>query len=99
MPRWVISPRQAQRLLEILRNREDSQTKRKLAAELAGGYTVVDDKIGLALLCILRSSDETQDMRAIAATALGPALEHADSFGFEDLDDILLSEQVIRHIQ
>ncbi len=76
-----------------------SQAERKLATELAGDFTVIDDEIGSALLSIVRSSDEPEDMRNTAAVALGPALEHADSFGFEDPDDILLSEKNFHDIQ
>jgi len=99
MPPWDWPDDTAHRLLEILRNREANQTERRLAAELAGTSTVINDDIGSALLSIVCNSDETQDMRATAAIALGPALEHADNFGFEDPDDILLSEQLIRRIQ
>lgn len=98
-PPWDWPEDTANRLLDILRNRKANQTDRKLAAELAGTGTVINDDIGSALLSIVCDSEETQDTRAAAAIALGPALEHAGSIGFEDPDDILLSEQAIRHIQ
>ena len=98
-PPWDWPQGTAKRLLEILRNRGGRQNERILAAELAGDATVIDDEIGSALLSVVRSGDETEDMRTTAAIALGPALEHADSFGFEDPDDILLSEGVFRDIQ
>lgn len=98
-PPWDWPQGTAKRLLEILRNRGGSQNERKLAAELAGDATVIDDEIGSALLSVVRSGDETEDMRTTAAIALGPALEHADTFEFEDPDDILLSERVFRDIQ
>jgi hypothetical protein len=98
-PPWDWPEDTANRLLEILRNREANQTERRVAAELAGTSTVINDDIGSALLSIVFNSDEAQDTRATAAIALGPALEQADSLGFEDPDDILLSEQAVRHIQ
>jgi len=98
-PPWDWPEDTANRLLEILRNRDANQTDRKLAADLAGTSTVISDDIGSALLSIVCSSDEAQDTRATAAIALGPALGQADSLGFEDPDDILLSEQAVRHIE
>lgn len=98
-PPWEWSQGAAKKLLEILRNRGGSRTERKLAAELAGDFTIIDDEIASALLSVVRSNDETEDMRNTAAVALGPALEHADSFGFEDPDGILLSEQSFHDIQ
>lgn len=98
-PPWDWPEDTANRLLEILRNRDANQTDRKLAADLAGTSTVINDDIGSALLSIVCSSDEAQDTRATAAIALGPALGQADSLGFEDPDDILLSEQAVRHIE
>jgi hypothetical protein len=98
-PPWDWPGDTANRLLKILHNREANHAERKLAAELAGTSTVINDDIGFALLSIVCNSDEAQDTRATAAIALGPALEQADSLGFEDPDDILLSEQTVRHIQ
>ena len=89
-PPWDWPQGTGERLLEILRNRVSSQAERKLAAELAGDFTIIDDEIASALLSVVRSNDETEDMRNTAAVALGPALEHADSFGFEDPDGIRL---------
>jgi hypothetical protein len=73
-PPWEWSQGAAKKLLEILRNRGGSRTERKLAAELAGDFTIIDDEIASALLSVVRSSDETEDMRNTAAVALGPAL-------------------------
>jgi hypothetical protein len=98
-PPWDWPKDTGKRLLAILRDREDTQSDRVLAAELAGDFTVVDDEIGSALLSVVRTNDETDDMRATAVLALGPALEHADTFGFEDPDDIVLSEKLVHRIQ
>ncbi|MEA3274394.1 MAG: hypothetical protein U9Q81_03695 [Pseudomonadota bacterium] len=98
-PPWDWPQETAKRLLEILRNRRGSQEERKLAAELAGDFTVFDDEIGSALLAVIRDSDETEDLRSTAAIALGPAMEHAHTFEFEDPDDLLLSEKVFRDVQ
>jgi hypothetical protein len=99
MPPWDWPEDTVNRLLEILRNREANEAERRLAAELAGTSTVINDDIGSALLSIVCNSDEAQDTRATAAIAFGPALEQADNLGFENPDDILLSEQAVRYIQ
>jgi hypothetical protein len=98
-PPWEWPRDTAQRLLAILRDRGASLAGRQLAAELSGDYTVVDDALGSTLLSILRSGDEPDALRSTAAIALGPALEHSDSFGFEDPGDILISEGGFRDIQ
>jgi len=51
------------------------------------------------LLSIARSRDETEELRGKAVIALGPVLEHADTAGFEDTEDILISEETFRRIQ
>lgn len=98
-PPWDWPQGTGARLLEILRNPEVSPSQRRLAAELAGDFTIIDDEIASALLSLVRSSDETEDIRTTAVIALGSALEHTDTFGFDDPDDIVISEKVFRDIQ
>ncbi len=98
-PPWDWPQDTGKKLLEILRDITSSQAERKLAAELAGDFTIVDDEIGSALVALVGSSGETDDMRNAAAIALGPALEHAYSSGFEDPNNILLSEKNFHDIQ
>jgi uncharacterized protein (UPF0147 family) len=52
-----------------------------------------------ALLAILRNSEESQEVRARAAISLGPILEYADTEGFEDPDDVPISERHFQQIQ
>ncbi len=86
-------------LLKILGDRTADESERLLAADLAGNLTVVDDELATALLSVLRNDRETDDLRAMAAGSLGPALEHVEIFGYEDPDDILLSETVFHELQ
>ena len=86
-------------LLDYLRNPQADAADRLLAAELAGETTVINDDIAEALLTIVRSAEETDDLREMAAVSLGPGLEHADIMGFDDPDDILISEEVCARIQ
>src|SRR2546430_7343445 len=52
-----------------------------------------------ALLAILRNSEESPEVRARAAISLGPILQYADTEGFEDPDDVPISERHFQQIQ
>jgi hypothetical protein len=99
LPPWEWPEDAGKMLLGILRDDHGDESERLLAAELAGDFTVIDDELADALLSIVRSSDETEELRGNASISLGPALEHASAMGFEDADDILLSEEVVLEIQ
>ena len=86
-------------LLTLLRDRQANATERLLAAELAGDYTVVDDHLAEALLVIVGDANEMDDIRGTAAISLGVALEHTDTMGFDDPDDVLISEAVFNRMQ
>jgi len=53
----------------------------------------------LAALAVVGSPTEPEELRGRAAISLGPAFEHADTFGFEDADDLLISEAAFLRIQ
>jgi hypothetical protein len=48
---------------------------------------------------IASSANEAEQLRARAATSLGPVLEQADTDGFEDPDDVPITEHTFRTIQ
>ncbi len=98
-PPWDWPATADKTLLAILRNGRADESDRLLAADLAGNFTVINDELADTLLSILRGSDETEKLRGQAAISLGPALEHADASGFEDPDDILISEETLRRTQ
>ncbi len=98
-PPWEWPDDAGTALLGILRDDHAGQSDRLIAAELAGGFTVLDDDIAHALLAIIRRRDEPEELRSMAAVSLGPALEHADTMGFEDADDEVLSEKAFQGIQ
>lgn len=85
--------------LSFLLDGQAEESDRLVAAKLAGDYTVINDELAEALLSIVQGVHETDELRGIAAIALGPALEHADMYEFEDLDDIIISEEVFHRIQ
>src|SRR6266478_6433495 len=84
---------------KILVDRRAKESDRLLAAELAGDFTVVNDDLADTLLMVACSADEPEPLRARAAISLGPVLEQADTDGFEDPDDIPITERTFRNIQ
>ena len=98
-PPWDWPKDTGKRLADILRARGADGDERLLAAELAGDFTVIDDTLVGALLSILRSADESESLRGQAAISLGPALEYADTEGFDDPDEVPISERTFREIR
>jgi hypothetical protein len=86
-------------LLEILTDSQTDAADRTVAAEMAGDLTVISDELVDALLYILQSDDESEELRGKAAISLGPILEQADIGGFDDPDDVSISETTFRKIQ
>lgn len=50
---------------------------------------MINNELTEALLSVLQDEHETEDLRAQAALSLGPVLEQADLFEFNDPDDFL----------
>jgi hypothetical protein len=98
-PPWEWPKDTGTALLTILRDDHSGESDRLLAAELAGDFTVINDELAGALLAIVSSDAATAELRSIAAISLGPALEHAGTMGFDDADDILLSEEKVAWVQ
>jgi len=84
---------------KILIDQRDNESDRLVAAELAGDFTVIDDDLADTLLTVVRSADEPGQLRAKAAISLGPVLEQAETDGFEDPDDVPITERTFRNIQ
>jgi uncharacterized protein (UPF0147 family) len=95
-PPWAWPEGTAEKLVSALRDERASEPDRLLATEMAGDFTVVNDESVEALLAILRNGEESQEIRARAAISLGPILAYGDTEGFEDPDDVPISE---RHFQ
>ena len=85
-------------LLDLLRDDNVQDSDLVLAAGFAGDLTIVNDEIVDALLSILRSR-RSEELRARAATALGPVLEEMDTRELEDWDDPPISERTFQTIQ
>jgi len=84
---------------KILNDSRAQESDRLMAAELAGDSTVINDDLADALMAILRDAEEPEKLRAGAAISLGAVLELADTDGFEDPDDVPISERTFLNIQ
>jgi hypothetical protein len=98
-PPWDWPEDTAEKLVRILQDEHVAESDRLLATEMAGDFTVVNEELVEALLAILISCDESDAVRGRAAISLGPILEYADIEGFDDADDIPISERTFRRIQ
>ncbi|MFZ0450868.1 MAG: hypothetical protein WAL98_16645 [Desulfatiglandaceae bacterium] len=98
-PPWDWPERADKMFLEILADDQGDASNRILAAELAGDFTVINDDLVDALLSILQGDDESEELRGKAAISLGPVLDHADTDGFDDPEDVPISEDTFRKIQ
>ena len=84
---------------KILMDHQANKADRLIAAELAGDLTVINDDLADCLTAIISNSGEPQQLRARAAISLGPVLEQAEIDGFEDADDVPISQRTFRSIQ
>src|SRR5580704_8565810 len=93
-------PRDAGRTFrKILIDHRATESDRLAAAELAGDFTVINDDLADALLAVVCSADEPGQLRAKAAISLGPVLEQVETDGFEDANDVPITERTFRNIQ
>jgi hypothetical protein len=98
-PAWDWPGGAGRMFLDILRDDQAAESDRLLAAELAGDFTVINEELVGALLSILRSDAESETLRGKAAISLGPVLEHADTQGFEDSDEVPITERTFPTIR
>lgn len=99
MPPWEWPAEADKIILEVLQDKTASDSDRLLAAGMAGDATVVNDVMADALLSIVSSDIEPDELRSRAAIALGPALEYGYIDGFEDPDDVPITEAMFSKIQ
>jgi len=84
--------------MKVLTDRGADEEDRVLAARLAGNACAVNDDLAEALLDVLRSPEEPEALRSRAAISFGPTLEQADTYGFDDPEDVMVTEGVIGRI-
>lgn len=98
-PPWEWPENTGRMLIDVLRDRGAAGPDRLLAAELAGDFTVIGDELANVLVSILRSADESEMLRGKAAISLGPVLEQADTEGFDEPDEVPITERTFHEIQ
>ena len=99
IPPWEW-PEDADRIfLGVLGDDRTDESDRLLAVELAGDFVVINDDLVDALLAIVHNAKDSESLRARAAISLGPALEYAYMDGFEDAEDVPISENKFHEIQ
>lgn len=98
-PPWEWPSDAGKTLMKVLRNHRADASDRLVAAEMAGDSTVINDELAEALVAILEDGNEAEELRGQAAISLGPALEEAHIYGFEDPDDVPITEGVAEKIQ
>ncbi len=98
-PPWDWPRDAGKKIQKILIDHQADETDRLIAAELAGDLTVINDELADVLTAIIRRPDEPEQLRAVAAIALGPVLEQAETDGFEDPDDVPITQRTFRNIQ
>jgi hypothetical protein len=103
LPPWEWPEDAEAMIIGLLQDAQADVEERLLAADMAGDYTNMNDALADALLAVTSSAGASIELRGAAVIALGGALEHAYTMGFEDEDDILLTEsgfhQVINTLQ
>jgi hypothetical protein len=100
LPPWEWPPTAAATFLQVLQDPRNPLDDRILATELAGDLVAMDDGVAQHLLTLLRDPHQPDSLRAQAAISLGPALEDADTQGFEDeWSDPAITEPVFEQIQ
>jgi hypothetical protein len=99
IPPWEWPEDAGALLLDILTNGQSDSSDRIVAVELAGDCIVINDDLVEALLSVIQNNNESEKLRGTAAIALGPALENADTDGFEDMDDTPITENAFRKVQ
>ncbi len=98
-PPWDWPEGAGRMILDLLRDDRAPESDRLLAAELAGDLTVINSELVEALLSIVRNSEQSETLRGKAVISLGPVLEHADTQGFEDPEEVPITERTLHAIQ
>jgi hypothetical protein len=98
MPPWEWPAGTGEVLHGVLMDDQTSESDRVLATELAGDYTVIDDRLADALLSSLESAARSDEARGKAAISLGPLLEQAYIEGFEEDDELPITAQTLHRI-
>jgi HEAT repeats len=97
-PPWDWPSDTGTKLQKILSDNRADESDRLIAADLAGDVTVINDDLADALMAVIGGAEEPDELRAQAAISLGPVLDQADTDGFDDPDDVPITEHAFHHI-
>lgn len=86
-------------ILRTLVDKQAAESDRLIAAELGSELVVMNDSLADALLTIVTNGEESDDLRATAASSLGPVLEEAELSDFDDPDDVPIAENTFNYIR
>ncbi len=98
-PPWEWPKDAGKTFQKILADPRADESDRLIAAELAGDATVINNQLCDSLMAVVRNPGEPEQLRARAAIALGPVLEMADIDGFEEPDEVPISQRTFRRVQ
>ena len=99
VPSWEWPEGTKEKLLDLVQDTGASPEDRETAAELFSDISIMDDTVAGMLLKIASDADEDPMVRGTAAVALGSALEFVGMEGFEDPEEMPLSEKAFKEIQ
>lgn len=98
IPPWARTENADRLILDVLQDDSADTSDRLLAARLAGDGLVKSDEVAALVVSILQDRNASEALRGQAAISLGAALEHGDTFGFDDPQDIMLSETCFQQV-
>ncbi len=98
-PPWEWAKGTDEIVIDLIADPQADNSDRVLAAEIAGELAIMNNKIPERLLALLQQDDGPDELRGLIALALGPTLEYADEMGFDEPDDIQISEELFQKIQ
>ena len=98
LPPWEWPEEAAEHLLSTLRNAGEEESRRCLAAELAGEVSVINDELAEALLAVGQDPKAPEALRLEALHSLGPGLECADIEGFDDPEEMVIAEKTFLRV-
>lgn len=86
-------------LLKTLKDGDSTEDDLLKAVEMAGEFCVMNDDLAMALLAVIGLDDRSERIRGRSAIALGPVLEESWTYGFEDPDEVPITEESFDSIQ
>jgi len=93
-------PQEAGSIIQgVLADQTATSEDRLLAAEMAGDIPILDEALAQTLGTIIGNNSEDEELRSVAAIALGPTIELCDMHGFDDPEEVALSEKTFLQIQ